>query len=342
MAATGHTMMTPGANLIYNPESRTCFTVVDPRRQHVTYFWDTVTPQWGELDAVADLMGFPHDCASWSRLSKWVYQEHVTREISGIKPHRDFRLMSEKKFFWHFHKIVEGNHGNCTELDVKGAYARSITREESLYLEAPFRPRPDNGAMERFKALVPILPKKMRLCLIGYLASGKMTQFYLDPARPGSLSQREIRMCYDGGVFNRIHASLAGLYSFMHEMEMLAHDDCVRVHTDSLLIKESLPDAQLNAMLRLAKKEGYELACKGHGNAVLFNLNEGVLGGRIIGNPRLILRRWDAYIKGIEREMERVAKLDVRLEKLPYKNERYSLSQAREIIYGMPQSVIIR
>lgn len=340
MAATGSTMLTKGANLIYGDESRDCYTVVDPSRRHVRYYWDSDRPGWGELDGCAAMMEFPGDAPSWSRLSKFVFQRHVTEKFSGIKPHRDFVLMSEKKFFWHFHKVTPGAHSNATELDVKGAYSKAITNQPSLYLEAPFRPKDDGGAIERLRELIPLLPKKMRLCLIGYLASGKMTQFYYNPQFPDGLQRRDVKICYDGGIFNRIHASLAGLYSFMQELTSIAGDDCIRAHTDSVLIKETIPNATLTSLLRKAKTSGYEMACKGHGNAVLFNLNEGVLGGRIIGNPKLILRRWESYIKGIELESERVFSLDSRLSHLPYKNERYSLSQARELMYGKPRPEI--
>lgn len=341
MAATGYTMARQGRNLMYNPESKSCYTVVCSSTQHVRYFWDTNHPKWHELDTIAETMGFTGECPSWSRLSRFVYETHVTNKKSGIRTHRDFELMAEKKYFWHFHKVIPGSHGNATELDIKGAYARSITRNESLYLIAPFRPADDGGAMERFKNLVPILPKKLRLCLVGFLSTNKMVQFYEDKKKPGELTKREIRLCYDGGVFNRIHASLAGLYTFLGEMERIAHADCIRIHTDSLLVKETIPTANLNAMMRLSKKEGYELAVKGHGNCVLFGLNEGVLGGRIIGNPRLILQQWDAYIKGIEREATRVEALDKRLSGLNYKNERFSIRQARELIGMMPEDIII-
>lgn len=341
MAATGYVLGRKGRNMMYNPESKSCYTVVCNGSQHVKYFWDTHNPKWGELDEIARIMGFTGDCPSWSRLSKFVYETHVTPHKSGIRTHRDFELMADKKFFWHFHKVIPGSHGNATELDVKGAYAKSITRNESLYLVAPFRPADDGGAMERFRDLVPILPKKLRLCLVGFLSTNKMVQYYENPAIPGELTKRSFYHCYDGGVFNRIHASLAGLYTFLGEMERIAQRDCIRIHTDSLLIKQSIPTANLNAMMRLAKKNDFELAVKGHGNAVLFGLNEGVLGGRIIGNPKLILQQWDDYIKGIEREATRVETLDKRLSNLPYKNDRFSIRQARELVGMMPSDILI-
>lgn len=341
MAATGYTLNGKGRNLMYNPESKSCYTVVDSSQHHVRYFWDTANPKWQQLDEISEMMGFTGDCPSWSRLSKFVYETHVTDKKSGIRTHRDFELMAKIKCFWHFHKVIPGSHGNATELDIKGAYARSVTRNDSLYLVAPFRPADDGGAMDKFKKLIPILPKKLRLCLIGFLSMNSMTQWYATPNKVGELSKRTFFHCYDGGVFNRIHASLAGLYTFLGEMERIANKDCIRVHTDSLLIKESIPTANLNAMMKLAKKNDYELAVKGHGNAVLFGLNEGVLGGRIIGNPKLILRQWDDYIKGIERESTRVEELDKRLQSLPYKNERFSIRQAREIVGMMPQDILI-
>lgn len=341
MAATGYLLQRKGRNLMYNPESKSCYTVVCNSTQHVKYFWDSENPKWQELDEVAKMMGFPGEYPSWSRLSKYVYQTHVTPHKSGIRTHRDFELMASKKFFWHFHKVIPGSHGNSTELDIKGAYAKSVTRNESLYLIAPFRPAPDGGAMERFRDLVPILPKKLRLCLIGFLSIHTMTQWYEDPKEPGVLAKRQFFNCYDGGVFNRIHASLAGLFTFLEEMEKIAQEDCIRIHTDSLLIKETIPTSNLNALMRLAKKNDFDLAVKGHGNAVLFGLNEGVLGGRIIGNPKVILHRWDAYIKGIEREATRVEQLDKRLRSLPYKNERFSIRQARELLGMMPTDIIV-
>lgn len=326
---------------MYNPESKSCYTVVCAATQHVRYFWDTNNPKWQELDDIAKMMGFPGEYPSWSRLSKHVFEAHVTDKKSGIRTHRDFEIMADRKFFWHFHKVIPGTHGNATEIDIKGAYAKSITRNDSLYLVAPFRPADDGGAMDKFRALIPILPKKLRLCLVGFLSSRTMTQFYEDKDFPGELRKRAFYHCYDGGIFNRIHASLAGLYTFLGEMERLASADCIRIHTDSILIKETIPTSSLNAMMRLAKKNDFELAVKGHGNAVLFGLNEGVLGGRIIGNPRLILRQWDDYIRGIEREATRVEKLDKRLSSLPYKNERFSIRQARELIGMMPEDIII-
>ena len=55
----------------------------------------------------------------------------------------------------------------------------------------------------------------------------------------------------------------------------------------------------------------------------------------------MILQRWDAYIKGIEREATRVEQLDKRLRSLPYKNERFSIRQARELLGMMPTDIIV-
>lgn len=341
MAATGYTLGGNARNMMYNPESKYCYTVVDNSARHVKYFWDLNNPKWQELDTIAAQLGFTGDCPSWSRLSKFVYETHVTPHKSGIRTHRDFERMAHLGCFWHFHKVVPGSHGNTFELDVKGAYARSVTKADSLWLVAPFRSADDGGAMERFKALIPILPKKMRLCLIGFLSSNTMTHWRKHPTREGELKKHCFFHCFDGGVFNRIHASLAGLFTFLEEMERIACQDIIRMHTDSLLVKTTISTKNLNALFRKAEQSGYELAVKGHGDAVLFDLNAGVIGGRIIGNPRSVLIQWDNYIKGIEREALRVAELDRRVAHLPYKNERFSIRQSREIIGMKPHNIVL-
>lgn len=341
MAATGYTLDGRARNMMYNPESKYCYTVVDNSARHVRYFWDLNNPKWQELDTIAAELCFPGDCPSWSRLSKYVYETHVTPHKSGIRCHRDFEKMAKLGCFWHFHRVVPGTHGNSFELDIKGAYAKSITNTDSLWLVSPFRSADDGGAMDKLKQLIPILPKKMRLCLIGFLSSNVMTHWRRDPDNPTKLRKHSFYHCFDGGVFNRIHSSLAALYSFLHEMEMIACQDVIRIHTDSLLVKTTIPTKNLNALFRKAEKSGYELAVKGHGNAVLFDLNSGVIGGRIIGNPRSVLNQWDAYIKGVERESLRVAELDRRVAHLPYKNERFSIRQSRELIGMKPHNIIL-
>lgn len=319
-------------SLICPPDAGYSYCVIDKRKQHCTYYWPLHSDSLDYLFKQCSIYNFDTDAPSWSRLSKHLFRTFVTDKKSKIRPHPNFLALSRQGFHWHSTVFQNGVFNNCTELDIKAAYATKILSNQSLYMTGPARYADDSGAIERLSELLSFLDKRLRLVLIGWLSSNYLTTYEAHPSKPFHLIRKSFNTCYDGGVFNCIHWSLKQLWNDMQEFAGIAGSDCIRAHTDSLLIDEQISTKRLNALLKLIHARGYEISVKGHGQAILFELNLGILGGRIIGPVKSALPLFDDYVRAVGPAAFALPDLDKRLAHLPYKNERLSVKQGRKML----------
>jgi hypothetical protein len=339
LEATGKTFLEPSASLICPSDTGRAFTVMSRSKRHVWYYWPPDSDSLDMLFTLCQKYDFKTDAPSWSRLSKHIFRTFVSEDKSNIRPHPNFEFLATSKWHWHNFKYVPGVFANVTEIDVKSAYTTAILKHPSIYLKRPFHYEDDKGAMNRLAALIPQLEKKLRLVLIGWLSAGRMRQFIPDPARPFMLKCVEFQSYYDGGVFNLIHCALKELWDLMQELGEVAPEYTPRVHTDSLWIDECIPDNKLKSLLYLLDTRGYNVGVKGHGKAVIWELNTAVLGGRIVGIPSYTLPMFDEYAKAVGAAAFDLKEIDKRLRHLPYKNERLSVRQGREVLKYTQQQI---
>lgn len=317
--------------MIEAPEATRAYAVIDRNRQLVRYYWHINSSTLPELMEECKTHGFPTNAPSWSRLCKHVFINEIGEGTSGIRIHPFYKGLAEQKWHWHCTRAIPGYFENVSEIDIKSAYAQSILNQPTMYRESRHACRPDNGMMERWREVYPKLSKKLRLAMVGWLSSNMMST--LVPPKPGEmmLQRKIIYKCYDGGIFNTIHEGLYSLYGMMTQLAHISLQHVPRVHTDSFWVTGDIPNNKLEAMLDLIEDKGYQCSIKGHGDAVIFDLNSAILGGHIIGIPSIAAKQFEKFCKQNPQIDWSVKDLDPRLRHLPYKNERLSLRQHQQI-----------
>lgn len=326
---------------LYNPGSLFCIAppeplrswcVVDRKKRHVEYYWKTGSESLVKLFEACERHGFVTDAPSWSRLCKHIWETEISPTPSKIKCHPYAVMLARDKRHWHQTKAVPGVYPNVTEIDIKSAYAQSFANQPTIWAVSNTRSEPDGGAMDRWRTVYPHLDKRVRLAMIGWLAGYEFTACEAGATIDAPLKRYTIRKTYDGGVFNAIHIALYQLYLMLKQMESVDPLNVPRIHTDSLWIDARIETSKLERMLDIVKANNYKIAVKGHGQAFLYNLNTGVLGGRAIGIPASVLPRFEYDRIQFPEMCQKVADLDARLGHLPYRNERFSISQLKEIM----------
>lgn len=321
-----------GRFVIPPPEEHRSWCLVDRSKQVVYYYWRRGSESLIKLLAACDKHGFVTDAPSWSRLSRFIWEKEISPLPSTIKPHPYAVQLAKDKRHWHYTKCVPGIYMSITEIDIKSAYAQSFANQPSIWMESPLKVIDDKGAMQRWQALYPYLDKQVRLSMIGCL-SGYEFQTLTPGASPQvPLKRGVVRKVYDGGVFNTIHIALFKLYKLLKQVEAIAPEFIPRVHTDSFWVDARIPTDKLNMMLNIIKTNGFRLTVKGHGQSHLYDLNSGVIGGRLIGIPQKVLPMFDLDAIQYPDLTTYVEPLDKRFAHLEYHNERFTVGKIRAIM----------
>jgi len=168
--------------------------------------------------------------------------------------------------------------------------------------------------------------------MIGWLSGYQLNALQVDKTNPRKLEKFVIRKTYDGGVFNCIHVALYNLYRMLRDVDAIDPDNVPRIHTDSMWIDSRIRTSNLERMLDTIKGNNFKLAVKGHGMAKMWDLNTAVLGGRLVGTPMKVISLYDFERVQFPEMMTLLTPLDERFKALPYRNERYSIKQAKGIM----------
>ena len=314
------------------PEPQRSWCLVDRNKRTVEYFWQKGSESLPLLIAACEQHDFKTDAPSWSRLCRHIWETKIMPTPSDIPLHPYAIKLATDKRHWHKTKVVPGVYPNVTEIDIKSAYAQSVANMPSLLMRSHYRPADDNGAVERWAQLYPQLGKRTRLAMIGWLSGYQLPVLELGGSRDAPLRKYTIRKTYDGGVFNSIHTALYRLYRMLVDVEQIDPTNVPRIHTDSVWIDARIRTDKLNSMLNLIKGNNYKLSIKGHGQATLYDLNSGTLGGRLIGIPQKVLPRFEFDRVQFPWMFHKVAEIDDRFLGYDYRNERYSIAQVLAIM----------
>lgn len=314
------------------PEPQRSWCLVDRNKRTVEYFWQRGSSSLPLLLAACERHGFKTDAPSWSRLCKHIWEAEIMPKPSEIKCHPYAVQLATDKRHWHKTKVTPGIYPNITEIDIKSAYAQSVANMPSLLMNSHYRAAEDGGAIHRWQALFPQLDKRTRLAMIGWLSGYEFPVLEAGVDRNAPLRRYKIRKTYDGGVFNCIHVALFKLYKLLQEVEQIDPSNVPRIHTDSLWIDSRIKTEKLETMLNRIKGERYSLSVKGHGQSNLYDLNSGVIGGRLIGIPEKVLPRFEFDRAQFPWLFKTPCELDSRFLDIPYRNERYSIAQIHAIM----------
>lgn len=327
--------------LIPPPEPNRSWCLVDRNKRHVEYFWKRGSESLPLLLEACDRHNFQTDGPSWSRLCKHIWETEINPTPSRFRCHPYAIKLATDKRHWHQTKCIPGLYPSITEIDIKSAYAQSFANQPSIWLKSHEEYEDDKGAIDRWKSLYPQLDKRTRLAMIGWLSGYEFTCIKAGPTATAPLIKYKIKKTYDGGVFNAIHIALYRLYQLLREVESIDPPNVPRIHTDSLWIDSRIRTDRLNTMLNCIKANNYQLAIKGHGQAHLWDLNSGCLGGRAIGIPQKVLTQFEYDRVQYPWMMEEVAPLDDRFLGYPYRNERYSITKLQAIMKMRKESLLV-
>lgn len=317
---------------IIPPEPNRSWCVVDRNKQHVYYFWQRGSENLAKLIEACETYGFPTEAPSWSRLCKHLWKQAISPTPSKIKPNIYALTLARDKRHWHGCKCVPGIYENIAEIDIKSAYAQSVANGLSLYHGGYGKPIDDGGLIEKWRDLYPTLDKRTRLAMIGWLSTVELRSVSLEDGHNPRLVKKTFSKIYDGGIFNSIHYALWNLFQMLTALNKIAPAMIPRIHTDSLWVDSRIDNNPLIRIFNHIKQQNFEISCKGHGQAFLYDLNTAILGGRLIGIPGKALDKFDADYHVIGQKALQVMPLDERFGHLNYRNDRYSVAQAQAIM----------
>lgn len=256
------------------------------RGSHVHTWWPSRSGLRGQVTEACNTFGFDPEHATAGRLARFILKEIVRlpEDESGWDGH--YLRIARQGWHWHHMHCTPGYHGPCGEFDIKGAYAASLLSGESFLYDRKRGYLDDSGALENLRNLLPVIPKWLRMVLLGVVASYELSAYTLDKSNPeGNLKEIKIRKVSHGAAFNAVHLAILRLYGDMAKILEIGEDDIVRTHTDCFWMKLSIEETVEEKIWKYLKKRGYEIACKRFGNAFLEDVNCGVIGGHRVGVP---------------------------------------------------------
>jgi hypothetical protein len=200
-----------------------------------------------------------------------------------------YRDLAKKGYHWHYQFINTGDNGKCIEYDLSSAYMTQFMRLPSTLIANVDDSMDDNGAMERLRAIMPMFPKWLRVQLLGVIASHSRTYICRKKGDNGYEIEKKIQNSISyGACFNAAHRAILRVYRLMKRIHEIAGDYCVRMHTDSFTLKTCTPKHILLEIFDFLERNEQELQIKGIGRAFFFDLNEGIIGGKIIGAKEIV------------------------------------------------------
>lgn len=250
-------------------------------------FWEPNSKNYAKCKQVAEDFNFPHEHFTPGRVSK-----HLLEAIIGIDPKlgtpdRRFIQLAQDGFHWHYTYVEPGYHPYLLEFDLCAAYVTSLAKYESLYFAMNQRMIPDGGAIENLRALLPSIPKWIRLVMVGQLASHRMT-FATMPNRKAkdySMKWTTIRKIGYGYAFNRAHQAILRVHRLLQRIHQIGGDSIKRIHTDSFALQVNCPIDVEREIFEYLDSQGFSYSCKAQGSSHFFDLNSGIIGRKFVGVP---------------------------------------------------------
>jgi hypothetical protein len=262
---------------------------------------------------LATQIGFDPEIATGGRICR-----HIANEVIAI-PYQEtdfsskWSRLAQAGTHWHYLYAKPGLYDYAVELDVKSAYWASFMTGKSTLLRGDGTWIDDGGRLEDFGVLMSTLPKWLRVSMLGQLASWK-SEFYVRPQVPVTgweLEHKTFRQIKTGALFNATHRAIARVWKFMQALHSLLGDDCLRIHTDGVIINCSNGMDWEVPVEDLFRKWGFDYTVKGFGHCWIHDVNSVVLGQKIAGSKRYI--RDEMVAQGVR----------INLAKLPPKDHRW-------------------
>jgi len=267
-----------------------CTTVV--RGCYVTRFWTERSAKKGKMIEACKIFGYDAYGMTGGSLCRKIIKDLLELDFKGTRFSNCYRDIALKGTHWHYQHIVTGDSGKCIEYDLSSAYMTQFLRLPSMLLLGKDEFIDDNGAMEKLREIMILFPKWLRVQFLGVLASHNRTTITREKSGSEWIIKKSITPSITyGGAFNAAHRAILRVYKLMRSIHSLLKDDCVRIHTDSFTVKSSCSKESLLSAFNLLEENEQELQIKGIGRVYFFDLNEGLIGAKIIGSKPMVAKQ---------------------------------------------------
>lgn len=271
-----------GGQLYSGDSDGGCTTVV--RGSRVSRFWEPKSVKRGKCIEACKIFGYEPYGMTGGSLCRKIIDDILQVPYKDSRFAKTYRDIAERGEHWHYQYIKTGDHGKTIEYDLSSAYMTQFLRLPSMILLGRDEFVNDNGAMEKLREIMPLFPKWLRVQFLGVLASHQRTTIIR--VRKGDrweVQKVQTPSVTYGGAFNAAHRAILRVYRILKKIHELAGDDVKRIHTDSFLLSQTVPIRKLQSIFDYLEENEQELQIKAIGRSCFFDLNEGVIGNKIIG-----------------------------------------------------------
>ena len=264
-------------------------TIVCGNRTEI--FWKKDSPLRIQLLQAARMFGYDSEDITASKLCRKILSEVVKLDTEKTYFSKHFQSMARDGGHWHYTHIETGYHPFLIEFDLKSAYFTSLFHGKSLLYHERGGFQDDGGALENLRQLNPLIPKWLRLTLLGVIAAHKMQFYKLNKDKP---NEPELTLCsipkiQYGAAFNAAHKAINRTHQCMRKIHEIGGEYIKRIHTDSFAVTPDLPYAAERRIFQFLSDNDYHFSVKGVGSSHFLDLNSGLIGNKVIGSREQVI-----------------------------------------------------
>lgn len=248
-------------------------------------FWEEDSNLRAKVRDACREYGFPPENMTAGRLAKAFLRDIAGLDVSQTSYGDRAFKMAKRGSHWHYQHVETGYHRFLIEFDLKSAYFTSLFHGKSLLWDESKGWLDDGGALEVLRLLSPRIPKWLRLVILGVIASHKQQFYTIEQREDGErfLQLKTMSKVSYGAAFNAAHKAVNRTYQCMKKIHEIGGEDIKRIHTDSFALSVSCSGEVERNILEFLEKNEYAYTVKGYGSSHFLNLNEGIIGGKLIG-----------------------------------------------------------
>lgn len=272
----------------------------------VTTYWPPKSRVRGLVTHAASLVGYDPEIATGGRICRHIANDVIQVPYQGTDYSSKWHRLAKGGSHWHYLYARPGLYDYAIELDIKSAYWASFMSGKSTLMRGDGSWIDDGGKLQDFGVLMDTLPKWLRVSMLGQFASWQSKYFIKPPNSQTGWELEEKTFCQvkTGALFNATHRAIARVWKFMQAIHQLLGDDCLRIHTDGVIIDCSKSMDWEQGVEDLFTRWGFEYSVKGFGHCWIHDVNSVVLGQKIAGSKRYI--RDEMVAQGVKVDLGRV------------------------------------
>lgn len=272
---------------------------------NVTTYWPEKSRVRGLVTQLATQVGYDPEIATGGRICRHIADDILELPYQKTDYSNKWLRLARGGTHWHYLYAKPGLYDYAIEIDVKSAYWASFMTGKSTLLRGDGTWLDDGGKLQDFGTLMATLPKWIRVAMLGQFSSWR-SQYYVKPkiVETGwELEHKTFCQVKTGALFNATHRAIARVWKFMQAVHNLLGDDCLRIHTDGVIINCSHNMDFEQPLEDLFKLWGFDYTVKGFGHCWIHDANSVVLGQKIAGSKRYI--RDEMVAQGVKVDLGR-------------------------------------